>query len=110
MTNKLYFKLGRPPTKTYEMLQSVCGDEDVSCNSASEWFKGFKYERENLQDNPRSGRPSPSRNADTITNVLEMVIWDLQWAPRMMLDELNISKKMIRPILRADLRKRKAWS
>jgi hypothetical protein len=34
-----------------------------------EWFKGFKDGREDLQDDPRSGSPSTSGNADTIANV-----------------------------------------
>jgi hypothetical protein len=49
--------------------------------------------REGLQDYPRSGRPSTSRNADTIKNVHG------RWALRMILDELNISKEMIRQVL-----------
>jgi hypothetical protein len=41
---------------------------------AFDWFKGFKDGSEDLQDDPRSGRPSTSLNADTIANVLETVI------------------------------------
>jgi transposase len=54
------------------MLQTVYGDEALSRSSESEWFKRFKDGREDLQDNPRSGRPSTSRNADIIANVREM--------------------------------------
>jgi hypothetical protein len=43
-----------------------------------EWFKGFKDGSEDLQDDPRSGSPSSSRNANTTANVLEMVIPDLR--------------------------------
>jgi hypothetical protein len=38
-----------------------------------EWFKGFKDGREDLQNDPRSGRPSASQNAITKANVREMV-------------------------------------
>jgi hypothetical protein len=34
----------------------------------SEWFKLFKDGREDLQDDPSSGRSSASRNADTIAD------------------------------------------
>jgi hypothetical protein len=51
------------------MLQSVCGDEAVSRNSAFEWFKRFKDGRENLQDDPRRGCPLSSRNMDTMEKI-----------------------------------------
>jgi hypothetical protein len=70
---KFCVKLGTTPTETYEMLQTVYGDEALSRSSVFEWFKLFEDGRENLQDDPRSGRPSTSRNADTITNIHEMV-------------------------------------
>jgi hypothetical protein len=38
-----------------------------------ELFKLFKDGSEDVQDNPRSGLPPTSRNADTVANVPEMV-------------------------------------
>jgi hypothetical protein len=70
------------------MLQIVYGDEALSRSSAFEWFKDGL---EDLQDDPQSGRPSTSRNADTIVNVREMVTWDRWLTLRMMSDELNIN-------------------
>jgi transposase len=69
---KVYVKLGKTQTEIYEMLQTVYGDEALSRVSVSEWVKRFKDGREDLQDDSRSGRPSTSRNADTVVNVLEM--------------------------------------
>jgi hypothetical protein len=53
----------------------ACGDETLSRGSACEWFKPFNDGRE-VQDNPRSGRASTSRNADTTVTVREMVTRD----------------------------------
>jgi hypothetical protein len=39
-------------TETYEMLQTVDGDEALSRRSVFEWFKRFKDGREDLQDDP----------------------------------------------------------
>jgi transposase len=69
---KFCVKLGKTPTETY-MLETVYGDEALSRSSVFEWIKRFKDECEKLQDDSRSGRPSTSRNADKIANVLEMV-------------------------------------
>jgi transposase len=89
------------------MLQTIYGDQALSRSSVFEWFKRFKDGREDVQDNPRSGRPSTSRNADTIGNVREMVTRDRRLTLRMMSDELNINKETIRQILHEGLRKRK---
>jgi hypothetical protein len=63
-----------------------------------EWFKRFKDWREVLQDDPRSERPSTSRNADTIANVRKMVTRDRRWALRMMAYVLNINNEAIRHV------------
>jgi hypothetical protein len=52
----------------------------------------FKERREVLHDDPRSGRPSTSRNADTIANIREIVARDDRRALKMMSDELNVNK------------------
>jgi hypothetical protein len=69
VNTKFCLKLGKPRTETCEMLQTVYSDEALSRSGASEWFKRFKDGRENLQYDPRSGRPSASRNTDIIANV-----------------------------------------
>jgi hypothetical protein len=45
------------PTETYEMLQSVYGDEALTHSSVFEWFKRFKNGHEDLQDDSRSSTP-----------------------------------------------------
>jgi hypothetical protein len=77
------------------MLYIAYGEEALSRSSVFEWFKLFKDGREDLQDDPRSGRPSTSRNADTVAYIREMVTRDSRLTLRMMSDELNISKKTI---------------
>jgi hypothetical protein len=86
---KFCVKLGKMPTDTYEILQTVYGDEALSCSSVFEWFKRFKYWREDLQDDPRRKLPTTSRNADTIAKVRKLVIRDRRLTLRMMSDQLN---------------------
>jgi hypothetical protein len=87
MEQRVNVKLGRAPTEPYEMLKLsvvmklqdaavyLCGvsDLEVGVSSVSERRKRFTDGREDLQDDPRSGRPLASRNADTTANVREMV-------------------------------------
>jgi transposase len=104
---EFYVKLSKTTREAYEMLQTGHGDEVLSRSSVFEWFKRLKDGPEDLQDDPRSGGPSTSRNADTIANVREMVTRDRRLTLRMMSNELNISKETILQILHEDLRKRK---
>jgi transposase len=104
---KFCVKLGKTPTETYKILRTVYGDEVLIRSSVFEWFKRFRDGCEDLQDDPRSGRPSTSRNADTIKNVPEMVTRDRRLTLRIMSDELNINTEMIRQILHEDLWKKK---
>jgi hypothetical protein len=73
MNTKFCFKLDKTPIGTYEMLQTVCGDETLNRSSIFDWFKRFQELRGDLQDDPRCGGPSTSRNADTIVNFREVV-------------------------------------
>jgi hypothetical protein len=70
---KFYVKLGRTPTETYEMFQTVYGDEALNRSDVFQWFKRFKDGREDLQDDARIVRSSAFRNADTIANDGEIV-------------------------------------
>jgi hypothetical protein len=102
---KFCVKAGKTPTKIYDMLPTVYCDEALRFSSVFILFKRFKDGHEDLQDDPRSGRPSTARNADTIANVREMVTPDSRLSLRMMSDELNINKETIRQIHHEDLRK-----
>ena len=55
------------------MLQQVYGEEPMSRTRAFEWHKRFKEGREEVEDDPRSGRPSTSRTVDNIERVKQMV-------------------------------------
>jgi transposase len=72
--NTRLFNLGKMQRETCEVLQTVCGDEALSRSSVFRWFKRFNGGSEDLQDDPKCGRPSTSKNADTKTDVREMVI------------------------------------
>lgn len=70
-------------------MQIVYGDETLSCSSVFEWFQRLKGGREDLQDDARSERPSPYRNADTVADVHEMVTPHCRLTLRMMSDKLK---------------------
>jgi hypothetical protein len=58
--------LGRSNAETFEMLKTAFGDECLSRAHTFECFKRFKYGQTSVNDNPRSGQPSTSRNDDSL--------------------------------------------
>ena len=70
---KFLAKLGKTPSESFAMLQQVDGEETMSPTHAFEWHKRFKEGQEEVDDDPRSGRPSTSRTADNIERVNQMV-------------------------------------
>ncbi|GFW97053.1 protein GVQW3 [Trichonephila clavipes] len=70
---KFCFKLGKTGTETYEMMKTAFGDEAMSRARVFEWFRPFKEGRQSLNSDPRSGRPSTSRNDDKIAQVKVVV-------------------------------------
>jgi transposase len=66
---KFCFRLGKSASETYEFLQKAYGSDSLSCSVTFEWFKRFQEGWESLEDDERSGRPTTSRNEQTIEKV-----------------------------------------
>ena len=58
---KFLVRLGKTPTEALGLLQQVYGNEALSRCRVFEWHKKFKEGRKDVEDNPRSGRPSTSK-------------------------------------------------
>ena len=58
---KFLVRLEETPTEALGLLQQVYGNEAMSRCRVFEWHKRFQEGRENVEDNPRSGRPSTSK-------------------------------------------------
>ena len=61
---KFCVKLGKTVTETLKMLCDVYGDFSMSRTRVFEWHKRFVEGMEDVEDNPKSGRPCAS-TADT---------------------------------------------
>ena len=60
---KFLTKLGKSATETYNLLIEDYGDQCLSRTQVFEWFKKFKEGREDVGDDPKSGRPSTAKNS-----------------------------------------------
>jgi len=54
---KFCFKIGRPATETYQLLQQAYGEDSMGRTQVFDWFCRFKEGRTAVESDPRSGRP-----------------------------------------------------
>ncbi|GBM62177.1 Putative uncharacterized protein FLJ37770 [Araneus ventricosus] len=70
---KFCFKLGKTAKETHEMLVKVYGVDAVSKKCVFEWFKRFRDGKEDVRDEPRSGRPPTSTTSNECAGFLRMI-------------------------------------
>lgn len=96
---KFLVKLGKSATETYTLLKEVYGDECLSRSQVFEWYKKFKEGREDIEDDPRPGRPRTSKTDDNIEKVCEIVRKDHRLSIRAIAEIANIDRETVRQIL-----------
>ena len=60
-------------TESLKMLQEAYRDQAMSCAHVFEWHQRFREGEENMEDKPRSGRPSSSKSDENIEVVRQAV-------------------------------------
>ena len=55
---KFLVKLKKTPTESLKMLQEAYRDQAISRARVFEWHWRFREDEEDVEDKPRSGRPS----------------------------------------------------
>ena len=104
---KFCVKLGESATVTYEKLQRAYGEHSLSRAQVFRWHKSFLEGREQVEDEPRAGRPSISKTDDSVERVRSLVGSDRRLMLRMISSELNLNRFTIHQILTQDLGMRK---
>jgi histone-lysine N-methyltransferase SETMAR len=76
-------------------------------SSVFEWHRRFKDEREDVQDDPRSGQPKTQRTDANAERVRNLVPSDRRLGVRVISEELNMNRETVRQIVKEDLGVRK---
>src|SRR5215469_14297065 len=100
-------KLGESATVTYEKLQRAYGEHSLSRAQVFRWHKSLLEGREQVEDEPCTGRPSTSKTDDNVERVRSLVRSDHRLTLRMISSELNLDRFTIHQILTQDLGMRK---
>ena len=85
------------------------GDDCMSCTQVYTWFTRFKNGRDDLNDDPRPGRPEASNRAELVEKVRDIIAIDANFTVRVLAEKLNSSCCTIYTILTEDLGKRKVF-
>ena len=104
---KFLVRLGKTPTETFNLLQEVYGDATMSRTRIFEWHKRFREGREDVEDDPKCGRPTTSRTNENVERVREKVRNDCHLTVRMIADELSMNSERVWKIITEDLGMRK---
>ncbi|KAE9524215.1 hypothetical protein AGLY_015254 [Aphis glycines] len=104
---KFCLKLGKNASETYTMIKTAFGDDSLSRSVTFEWLKHFEDSRQSIKDDPRSGRPSTSRNDDVVANIYEKLRNDRRLTVRELANEAGISIGSCHEILTEKLQMRR---
>jgi len=104
---KFCVKLNKSTTETFASLTEAYGDATLSRTMVFKWHKAFKEGRENVEDDPRSGRPVSSTNDQNVQVVRAVMAKDRRLSVRMIAEEKGFDKSAVHGILTEHLQMRK---
>lgn len=104
---KFCVKLGKNATETFQMLQEAFKDDCISRSQSGRWHKAFKEGREEVADEPRSGRPTTARTDENVDRVREVLRSDRRLSIQQIADTLHMSTFAVHGIVTEDLQMRK---
>ena len=104
---KVLVRLGKKPAEALKLLQDVYGDVAMSRARVFEWHRRFKEGREDVEDDPRSGRPSTSATEENVEIARQKVLGDRRLTVRMIAHELDMNSERVWTIITKHLGMRK---
>ena len=104
---KFCVKLNKSATETFASLTEAYGDATLSRTMVFKWHKAFKEGRENVEDDPRSGRPISATNDENVEVVRAVMVKDRRLSVRMIAEETGLDKCAVHRILTDHLHMRK---
>ena len=100
---KFCFKIGKNAKETNQLLHHSYGEDAMGRTQVFDWFCGFKEGRTSVESDPRSERPSTSRNEEMIAKIRKIIRNKRRLAVREIADDCGISVGLCDEILTDDL-------
>src|ERR1700761_8057826 len=80
-------------------LQNVYGDDTIDKSSVLRWMKKFKEGETNIEDKPRSGRPSTATTDNNRQRVDQLIRTDRRVTIRELAAQLDVGHDIIQQIV-----------
>ena len=93
--------------ETIRKIQQAFGSEALSPTQIQQWFKRLTNGRASMESDPRSGRPSTSRNEKVMDQVRNKALEDRRLTVQEIVAEVGISTGSVHCILTEDLNLRR---
>jgi hypothetical protein len=100
---KFCVKLIENATETYEKLKRAYAELALSRTQDFRWHKAFLDGRENVEDEPRPGRPCTSNTEENVTKMKDLVRSDRRLTVRMISSVLNSNRQTVHEILTSEM-------
>ncbi|XP_031636072.1 protein GVQW3-like [Contarinia nasturtii] len=107
---KFLTKEGVAPKDIDDRLRTVYGDRAPSYATIKLWAKQFKWGRESLEDDLRSGRPIEATAPDMVEKIEHLVHENLRMSKKVLAAMFDVSERSIFRILHEKLLMRKVCS
>ena len=95
---KFCFKARKSAMETVQMVNAAYGDQALSRLNVFRWYERFRDGRENIEDDPRSGRPTEGRNEDNVEKICQLLLQNRNLSLRMVAEEVNTGKDTVRKL------------
>ena len=83
---KFCFKDGKSATETLQMVNAAYGDQGLFRSKVFRSYGRFRDGLEDIEDDPRSGRPTDCRNDNNVEKISQLLLQNLQLSLRMLAD------------------------
>ena len=100
---KFCFKIGKPATETYHLLQQAFGEDAMGRTQMFDLFRRFKEGRTSVESDLHSGRPSTLGNKEMIAKVRTVIHNNRSLTVQEIADDCGISVGSCDAILTDDL-------
>lgn len=101
------FNAGKTATETVEIVRAANGDKTITGFNIFRWYERLREGREEVQNDPKSGRPSESRKEGNVERVLQVLLQNRHLSLGMTADESSICKDTVRKAVVEGLKKGK---
>ncbi|XP_028270394.1 histone-lysine N-methyltransferase SETMAR-like [Parambassis ranga] len=99
---------GLSPKEVHKDMVATLGAGAPSYSMVKKWAAEFKRGRENLEDEPRSGRPVTVTTQETIDKIRNIILTDRRITQRYIASELGISQERVHAVIHGELQMTKA--